>query len=42
MKNLKKYFLALLVMSFVVASSGCSSAKKNNCGCPNKKGMIGY
>jgi hypothetical protein len=30
----------------MVSVSGCSSgklfAKKNNCGCPSKKGLVGY
>ncbi|MFO0414279.1 MAG: hypothetical protein ACK50E_01395 [Bacteroidota bacterium] len=34
-------FAAILVFTLLV-STGCSSLKKNNCGCPNKKGMVGY
>lgn len=33
-------FLLLLVS--VLLLSGCSASKKNGCGCPNKKGMVGY
>jgi len=33
-------FLLLLVT--VLLMSGCSASKKNSCGCPNKKGMVGY
>lgn len=33
-------FLLLLVA--VLLTTGCSASKKNSCGCPNKKGMVGY
>lgn len=33
-------FLLLLVA--VLFMTGCSASKKSNCGCPNKKGMVGY
>ncbi len=33
-------FLLLLVAVLLMA--GCSASKKNSCGCPNKKGMVGY
>ena len=36
---LKIGFLMILVISIVLM--GCSVSKKN-CGCPNKKGMVGY
>ncbi len=36
---LKVGFLSILVIT--IALSGCSSSKKS-CGCPNKKGMVGY
>ena len=36
---LKIGFLLILVISTTLA--GCSASKKN-CGCPNKKGMVGY
>jgi hypothetical protein len=36
---LKIGFLSILVIS--IAVSGCSASKKN-CGCPNKRGMVGY
>jgi hypothetical protein len=35
-------FLFLLLLSAVLFMASCSSAKKSNCGCPNKKGMVGY
>jgi hypothetical protein len=36
-----RYTFALLLL-VLLAGAGCSSAKKSNCGCPNKKGMVGY
>jgi len=30
----------LIVVSIFI--SGCGSSKKSNCGCPNKKGLVGY
>jgi hypothetical protein len=33
------FFLLILVL---LAGSACSASKKGNCGCPSKKGMIGY
>ncbi len=38
--NTVRFMLVLLVTCTVF--SGCSATKKNNCGCPNKKGMVGY
>jgi hypothetical protein len=40
-----KLFLMLLLIA--MATAGCGSGKglfgkKNDCGCPNKKGMVGY
>jgi len=43
---MKKLIHHITVVMFVltVASflQGCASFKKNGCGCPNKKGMVGY
>jgi uncharacterized lipoprotein YehR (DUF1307 family) len=41
MKKLFKITL-LFVMIVSLAITGCSSAKKAQCGCPNKAGMVGY
>lgn len=35
-----KALLLLLIMAFCAA--GCNASKKGNCGCPNKKNMVGY
>lgn len=39
-------FVFLLLIITTVFLSGCSNSKlfhkKNDCGCPNKKGMVGY
>lgn len=35
-------FGLLLLLSGILFAAGCSSSKKSNCGCPNKKGMVGY
>jgi hypothetical protein len=40
-----KWVLMLLLTGFV--AGGCANGKglfkkKNDCGCPNKKGMVGY
>jgi len=40
-RSTKFGFLLLLVM-ITLLGSGCSASKKNSCGCPNKKGMVGY
>jgi len=41
---MQRYFK--IVLSFMLIASifltGCASSKKSNCGCPNKKGMVGY
>lgn len=39
-RSTKFGFLLLLVAVLLMA--GCSASKKNSCGCPNKKGMVGY
>lgn len=47
MNRLNKKLIALFVIVSVAAMS-CqrnyytSKAKNNDCGCPNKKGMVGY
>jgi hypothetical protein len=47
MKRLNKIVIAVLLIAAVGATS-CnknyytSKAKGNDCGCPNKKGMVGY
>ncbi len=45
MKHLHKVLLISLLAVSVIAGS-CSSGKlfgkKNNCGCPSKKGLVGY
>jgi uncharacterized lipoprotein YajG len=35
-----KAILLLLIVAFCTA--GCNASKKSNCGCPNKKNMVGY
>jgi hypothetical protein len=35
-------FAMILLLAVTLFASGCSSSKKSNCGCPNKKGMVGY
>ena len=37
-----KIVFLLLVSVALFLGSGCSASKKNSCGCPNKKGMVGY
>lgn len=39
-RNFKLVFLVLMVIIFAVSS--CSTSKKGSCGCPNKKGFVGY
>lgn len=45
MKNVRKLLL-FLTIAIAISVSGCNSAKifskKSNCGCPSKKGMVGY
>jgi hypothetical protein len=38
-KVLKNIVLVTLAIS-LIAATGCSSSKK--CGCPSKKGLVGY
>jgi hypothetical protein len=40
-KKINKYIFLLLILSIIIGSS-CSASKKSNCGCPSKKGMVGY
>jgi hypothetical protein len=43
MKQFKHHIIALIFcLTAFVFFQGCSSMKKNSCGCPNKKGMVGY
>ena len=46
MKRLNKIALALTILAVVLVSCQknyyTSKAKGNDCGCPNKKGMVGY
>jgi predicted small lipoprotein YifL len=41
---MKKLFKITLLLAMIVslAITGCSSAKKGQCGCPSKTGMVGY
>jgi hypothetical protein len=44
-KGIKKISFVLVAAGLLfalVSSSGCSSLKRNNCGCPNKKGLGGF
>ncbi len=41
MNDLSKNLIILLLLTVLVGTS-CSALKKNNCGCPSKKGMVGY
>lgn len=41
MKIVNKILLILLIMIAVFAVS-CNSSKKSSCGCPSKKGLVGY
>jgi predicted component of type VI protein secretion system len=41
MKNLTK-ISALLLIVVTLFATGCSSSKKGACGCPQKKGFVGY
>ncbi len=42
MQRSTKLGFLLLVVVMLLLGTGCSASKKNNCGCPNKKGMVGY
>jgi hypothetical protein len=41
---MKKINNILLIILFAVTIfvTGCSSSKKSGCGCPSKKGLVGY
>jgi hypothetical protein len=44
-QGVKKISIFLLVGSLlfaVMTSTGCSSLRKNSCGCPSKRGLGGY
>jgi hypothetical protein len=41
MKRNNKLFWVFVVL-VTITSASCSSSKKGNCGCPNKKGLVGY
>jgi len=41
MKNVKNLLL-FLAIAIAMFTTSCNSSKKSNCGCPNKKGMVGY
>lgn len=42
MQRSSKIVFLLLITVALFLGSGCSASKKNSCGCPNKKGMVGY
>ncbi len=42
MQRSTKLVFLLLVTVALFLGTGCSASKKNSCGCPNKKGMVGY
>ncbi len=42
MQRSTKFGFLLLISAVLLMSAGCSASKKNSCGCPNKKGMVGY
>jgi predicted component of type VI protein secretion system len=42
MQRSTKLVFLLLVTAVLFLGTGCSASKKNSCGCPNKKGMVGY
>ncbi|HEY8688161.1 MAG TPA: hypothetical protein VIM07_02930 [Chitinophagaceae bacterium] len=41
---MKKTRNIILIFLFGVTllATGCSSSKKSGCGCPSKKGLVGY
>ena len=41
MKKLFKITILLTLLASLVIT-GCASAKKGQCGCPSKTGMVGY
>jgi hypothetical protein len=48
MVRTNKIYMLLLIAAYFVCAVACSrnvyttKAKGNDCGCPNKKGMVGY
>lgn len=46
--NLKRLYVVALLLTVFFALGGCQknfysgSGKGSNCGCPSKKGMVGY
>ncbi len=40
-KILNIYIISVLLI-LTIAGTSCSASKKSNCGCPSKKGMVGY
>ncbi|HNJ28841.1 MAG TPA: hypothetical protein PKG89_14110 [Ferruginibacter sp.] len=42
MQQITKKALFVLIIAVLATTAGCSSSKKNQCGCPNKSGMVGY
>lgn len=41
MKNLN-HIIVLALLFLLLAGTACTAAKKSDCGCPSKKGMVGY
>ena len=41
-KKLNVLLVAGGLIFLFITMTGCSSLKKSNCGCPSKKGMVGY
>lgn len=41
MKKINNIALIFL-LAVTIFVTGCSSSKKGSCGCPNKKGYVGY
>jgi hypothetical protein len=42
---MKKTFSAvffLIIISMALTATSCMAIKKGNCGCPSKKGLVGY
>jgi len=42
---MKKSTFTILFLAFVLISislGSCMASKKGNCGCPTKKGLVGY
>lgn len=34
--------LLIFLLAVTIFATGCSSSKKSGCGCPSKKGLVGY